>query len=300
MEPQEPVLIRLRALLAESDGEAEDLVRLLGRRLRALRDRGMRRAALLTCLEESDDAAVVATLEHLWRGSLLGREPHRELLQELALDGSLLRELGYDRVTDLYEVAVAADLTEVQRMFLGDRHRANPTQDEAQIENEHLELSAGQRRSAARGRDRFTLDRVLHDRDPRVIATFLDNPRAVERDVVRITAMRPTRPAILAAVAAHPRWAARYRVRLALVCNPYTPLPISTLLVGTLLVQDVRLLISAIPVAPELKTAARRALDQRLRAREAAPGAQPTEDEEQAAAEESSRLDGEAPVARSR
>jgi hypothetical protein len=292
MEPQEPVLLRARALLAENDGEAVALVRLMGRRLRALRDRGLRRAALMACLEESDDAAIIAALDHLWHGSLLGREPHRELLQELALDDSLLQGLGYDRITDLYEVAEALGLSEVQRMFLGDRHRVNPTLEEAQVANEHLDLSAGERRSAARGRDRLLLDRVLHDRDPRVILTFLDNPRAVERDVVRIAAMRPTRPAILSAIAAHPRWAARYRVRLALVCNPYTPLPISTQLVGTLLLQDLRQLVSAIPVGPELKSVARHALDQRLRAHDTAPGVEPTADEEAAAEAEIASLQG--------
>ena len=296
MEPQEPVLVRARALLSEDDGEAEALVRLMGRRLRALQDRAMRRTALLACLQESDDAAVVATLDRTWRGSLLGREPHRELLQELALGGALLRDLGYDRIMDLYEVAGALALVEVQRMFLGDRHRANPTLDEAQVDNEHLDLSAGERRTAARGRNRLLLDRILHDRDPRVIVTFLDNPRAVERDVVRIAAMRPTRPAILQAIARHPRWAARYRVRLALACNPYTPLPISTQLAGTLLLQDLRQLVSSIPVSPELKDVARRALDQRLRAREAAPGAAPSAEEEAAAAREVARLRREDPA----
>lgn len=281
MEPQEPVLQRVRELLQEPPGgECDRLVELLGRRVQALREGEMRRASIRVFFDQTDDAGLVAALERIWEGCLLGRPAERELLQELALDGCLLRELAYDRITDLYEVATAAGLPEVARMFLGDRHRANPGADEAVVENEHLALPAGVRSAAARSRDRFVLDRVLHDRDPRVIRIFLGNPRAVEQDVVRIAAMRPTRPEILEAIARHPRWARRYTVRLALACNPDTPLPIGIQLVPTLLLQDLRQLISAIPVRPELKDVARAALDLRVRQQ-----AGDTDPEEERAAE---------------
>ncbi len=273
MEPQAPVLIRVRALLDEPPGgELDALIELVGRRVRAVRDRRMRGEVLRTCLEESDDAAVVALLERIYQGSVAGRPVHRELMQELALDSGLLRDLGYDRITDLYEVAHWASLPAVTRMFMGDRHRGNPTAAEAMDDNEHLELSAGERRSLARGKDRYSLDRILHDRDPRVIAVFLDNPRATERDVIRIAAMRPTKPEILRGLARHRRWATRYRVRLALACNPYTPLPISTQLVPTLMLQDLRELVSGLPVSPELRETARAAIDARMASRsQAAP-----------------------------
>jgi len=294
MEPQEPVLVRVRELRAEPPGgELDGLVELLGRRVRAVRDRGMRREVLRSALDESDDAAVVALLERIYQGTVSGRNLHREILQELALDGSLLQDLGYDRITDLYEVAHWARLPAVTRMFLGDRHRGNVTAAEAMDDNEHLELSAGERRTLARGKDRNSLDRIVHDRDPRVIGTFLDNPRAVEADVVKVAAMRPTKPEILRLIARHRRWATRYRVRLALVCNPYTPLPIATQLVPTLLLQDLRELISAIPVSAELRATARDALAARLASQGRAPGATPSVVEESAANEALQELDGD-------
>jgi hypothetical protein len=284
MEPQAPVLVRVRELLSEPEGgEIDHAISLIGRRVRAIRDRKMRREVMRTSLEESDDALVVALLERLYQGTVSGRNLHRELLQELALDGTLLRDLGYDRITDLYEVAHFAGLQAVTRMFLGERHRGNVTAAEAMDDNEHLELSAGERRTLARGKDRFSLDRIVHDRDPRVIATFLDNPRAVEADVIKVAAMRPTKPEILRLIARHRRWATRYRVRLALVCNPYTPLPIATQLVPTMLVQDLRELVSAIPVCAELRQTARDALNRRLESQGRAPGAAPSEVEESAA-----------------
>jgi hypothetical protein len=286
MEPQEPVLVRVRDLLSESEGgELDALVQLLGRRVRAVKDRRMRREVLRIHLEESDDAAVVALLERIYQGTVSGRNLHRELMQELALDGTVLRDLGYDRITDLYEVAHWAHLPAVTRMFLGERHRGNVTAAEAMNDNEFLGLSAGERRTLARGKDRFSLDRIVHDRDPRVIGTFLDNPRAVEADVVRIAAMRPTKPEILRLIARHRRWATRYRVRLALVCNPYTPLPIGTQLVPTLMLQDLREIISAIPVSAELRDTARDAVARRLESQGRAKGATPSVVDESAARE---------------
>jgi hypothetical protein len=256
MEPQEPVLQRVRELLQEPPGgECDQLVELLGRRVRALREGEMRRASIRVFFDQTDDAGLVAALERIWEGCLLGRPAERELLQELALDGCLLRELAYDRITDLYEVAARAGLTEVLRMFLGEMHRGNPSQDETELENEHLALPAGVRRAAARGRDRFVLDRILHDRNPRVIRALLENPRIVEQDVVRVAAMRPTRPEVLRVIADHPRWSGRYVVRKALVSNPYTPTPVAVRLASTLLVQDLHEILEAVPLPAMVREA---------------------------------------------
>lgn len=104
---------------------------------------------------------------------------------------------------------------------------------------------------------RLVLDRLLHDRDPRVIAALLDNPRLAERDVVKIAAMRPTRAEVLACIAGHPRWATRYRVRKALAFNPATPLPLARALLPTLLHQDLVELAGSAVVAPLLRDAVR-------------------------------------------
>ncbi|MFN7147383.1 MAG: hypothetical protein ACK4YP_26685, partial [Myxococcota bacterium] len=137
--------------------------------------------------------------------------------------------------------------------FLG-RHA-----DDGAIEprNPHLELTPGERTAAARGRDRLVLDRLLHDRDPRVIAALLDNPRVTERDVVRIAAMRPTSAAILGLVAGHARWGQRYRVRKALAFNPASPLALSRPLLPTLLRQDLAELAGSQVLTEELRAEVR-------------------------------------------
>ena len=129
------------------------------------------------------------------------------------------------------------------------------------------------RRSAARSKDRLLLDRLLHDRNPAVIQNLLDNRRLVERDVVRIAAMRPTNPDVLSALARHARWSANYRVRKALACNPYTPRPLAIRLLPSLLVQDLRLALQSVDLDPAVEEEVRRLLDSRAPPRRVrAPG----------------------------
>lgn len=97
------------------------------------------------------------------------------------------------------------------------------------------------------------LDRLLHDRDPRVIGALLNHPRLVEADVVRVAAMRPTNTAILEKIATHPRWGQQYRVRKALAFNPNTPPALARQVLPTLLAQDLKELAGSIPLPRELQ-----------------------------------------------
>ena len=267
MEPITPVVERLRHLLTLGrDGEAQQTVNQLGERLAAFSDPRMRSTIIHDALRSYDDAGLLAFLERLLNGSEEGGAHHREILQELALEPDFFQQMEYDRLADLYRVARMTGLDSVAKMLLGDRAHTNPTVAEANLENEHLALSAGQRKAAARTRDRFTLDRILHDKNPGVIRNLLNNPRTIESDVVRIAATRPTRPAILQMIARHPRWRNRYTIRKALVCNPYTPTSVALRLLPTLMIQDLRVVISTADVVPHIKDEARLRLSrQRLR-----------------------------------
>ena len=211
----------------------------------AVPERAMRRTLALERLLSLDDVELVGFLALILQRIGEGHSASRQVLQELALAPSLFQELPYERVEAAYSLAQAAELGGVARMFLGSALEAGLEDGRPGIDNQHLDLPLGTRTSAARGRDRFKLDRLLHDRNPKVIAALLDNPRLIERDVVKIAAMRPTRGEVLEVVAAHARWAARYRVRKALACNPHTPAPIARRLLPTLMVQDLVLALEA-------------------------------------------------------
>lgn len=107
------------------------------------------------------------------------------------------------------------------------------------------QLTLGERKSLARKRDKNLLARVLRDPHPDVIRILLDNPALVEDDVVRLCARRPVRPQVLVQVFQHPRWVLRYRIRLTLALNPYTPDDITLQLLPHLTPSDLRDVASA-------------------------------------------------------
>lgn len=235
----------------------------LERMLDGVQERPFRRTVVRDALQDLSAEALVATLVLLVDRARLGNGRARAVLQELALEPTLYDQMPYARVQAAYALAHAHGCDDVARMFISALDDRNPTADQAFTGNDHMDAPTGVRRSAARGSDRFQLDRLVHDRDHRVIAILLNNPRITERDVVKISAMRPTRPEVLTLVARHRRWSSRYPVRKAICLNPSTPAPIARRLVPTLMRQDLEALLGTGGVPPELRAHAQALLTER-------------------------------------
>ncbi|GDX79529.1 hypothetical protein LBMAG42_13400 [Deltaproteobacteria bacterium] len=230
-----PAVLARLALHRDDPADADTLLTAWRRRFVSVADLQLRRTVLHEGLNGLDDASLIAVLDRLDLNARGGDAECRWMLSELALNPSVVHELPYARVTELYMAARDAGFRDVAARFLGDRPAVGAPGAE---NNPHLDLSPGVRTSAARARDRLLIDRLLHDRDPRVIRALLDNPRLVERDAIKIAALRPTAPEVLEAVAQHARWGRNYRVKKALVFNPCTPTSLSRQLLRTLLRQD--------------------------------------------------------------
>lgn len=230
------------------------------RHFRSVGDASLQRTVLREGIEGFDDATLIAVLARLDRRARDGEGDARWMLADLALDPNVVHELPYERRVELYTAARVADYHAVADRFLGARP---PKKADEPIDNPHLDLPAGVRKQAARAHERVIIDRLLHDRDPRVIRTLLDNPRLVERDAVKIAALRPTAPEVLETLAAHPRWSRSYRVRKALAFNPCSPTTLARQLVRTLLQQDLRALRDSGAVAAELRAEASLLLERR-------------------------------------
>ncbi len=226
------VVARVHALVADPT-DADSLLDSWLRRFGGVADRALRRTVLAECLAETDDGSLLGLLLRIDGRVANGNAACRSLASELALTPSILLSLPYDRVAELYAAARTSGHDRLAARFLG--HPDDGVK--APAANPHLDVSAGQRTAAARGRDRMLLDRLMHDRDPRVIAALLDNPRITERDVVRIAAMRPTSAEILTRLAAHARWGQLYRVRKTIAFNPATPAALARPLLPLLLRQ---------------------------------------------------------------
>jgi hypothetical protein len=241
---------RLRALIADP-AEADVLVNTVLRRFTAVADRPLRRVVLAEAIGGLDDGSLLGVLHRVEARAEGGDGACRWLSTELALTPSVLHDLPYTRTLDLYTAAREAGEARLASRFLGARH--DPGAPKPPVDNPHLDASAGERTAAARGRDRMVLDRLLHDRDIRVVAALLDNPRVTERDAVKIAAMRPTTGEILERLAAHPRWGHRYRVRKAVAFNPGAPSPLARAILPTLLRQDLAELAESRVLAAELR-----------------------------------------------
>ena len=250
----------------------EYLLESVEKRVSALQDRAMKHTVLVEMLEVLTPEELVDFLSLLCSRSADGQQRTRELHQELALEPSALSLLPYEHIKKSYSIASLRNEDSVMGMFMGEPLRGSPTVDECFTGNDHIELSLGQRRAAARSADRFVLDRLLHDRNVLVISLLLDNPKIVERDVVKIAALRPTRPEILQRISKHRRWASRYHVRKALTSNPYTPHQVARRLMSTLMMQDVRLLYNMGALPPALRAEAQRLLQERDRIHQNAEG----------------------------
>lgn len=88
-------------------------------------------------------------------------------------------------------------------------------------------LTLGEKIALARRVHRIVMRNLIALEDPQVLLALLDNPRAVENDVLLILNTCEPPPEFFAAVARHPRWGHYYGVRRALAECPRTPLPLA-------------------------------------------------------------------------
>jgi hypothetical protein len=228
----------------------------LEQRVTALPEAQMQQAVLSEFVETLSASELVIIIYLLQERSNNGIAAAQLVLQEMALDPGVLIFLPYPVLKAAYQLAQDFNLPQVAALFLSEPLKNSLDIDEAFIGNEHYDLPLGIRRAAARSSERLVLDRLLHDRNHHVIRLLLDNPNIIERDVITIVARRPTRPEVLEVVAKHRKWSARYRIRKALVCNPYTPNTTARQLIGTLMSHDLRELVNAGSISASIRETA--------------------------------------------
>lgn len=215
-------------------------------KLKALRDARMRAAVLAEYLSSESADAVVDELAQIIRRSVrLGDSGAVLALTCLALALGLADVVPYERRRDLYATARQGAREEVARLFLEAGVAAgvmpgDPLAPERPLTPNGRPLTLGERKSLARGHRRELLMQLLRDPHPDVVAVLVDNPHVTERDVLVLASRRPSTAEALSHVAASQRWLPRYAVRLALVKNPYTPVPWAVRLATTLRATDLR------------------------------------------------------------
>lgn len=135
------------------------------------------------------------------------------------------RRMQMDEVTEL----LASTPPQRKIYHSGDVETRAPVQDYVPL---------GVRKSLARRPDIQTIENLVSEQDPSVVRHLLTNPRFTEEMVVKMASLRPTSEAVLEEIFISQRWSSRYRIRKALVFNPYTPPRITNALLPMLVIQD--------------------------------------------------------------
>lgn len=248
---------------AEQPAEVDDLLNRYEtslRRITALPELPMRRAALGETIADLDDDEAVWWLDQLVRGALWGRAPEIDAM--LACADWLIRlnqDDDYHRIQALYLAANVAE-REAVLMLLRNPPPHRALRDGARLPEVRLPLdrdvSVGERRALARGQDRNLLQRLLLDPSPLVVDKLLDNPGLAVEDALTVATRRPTRPELVLLLAMKPRWLKEHRIREAIVQNPFVGTGVALKLLPTLHVQTLRRIRNAGDLHPTLHDSA--------------------------------------------
>ncbi len=113
------------------------------------------------------------------------------------------------------------------------------------------------------GKEARTL--LMQDTNRVVQLAVLDNPKLTPSEVAAFANSRMVGEEVLRKIAANREWIKLYPIRLALVKNPKTPVGISVKLVGSLNLQDLKLLSKSKMVSSVVVQAAKRQLARKMR-----------------------------------
>jgi len=245
----------------------------------ALPEPGIRSRVVAEKLRSYDAELSLALLSSLLERSIERESKAQQLLLDLCTARPLATVLGYENTRRVYELAHSRGEERITQLFLFSENEGARSPGKAFLDRENDKVpneSLGWRKRCARDTDRLKLDRLLFDRNPAVIRLLLRNPRIIERDVVKLAAMTPANPQCLHEVFANERWLRRYHVKVALACNPYTPVDIALACVPHLMVPRLKYLATNSKTHPTIRAMAveilsRRGVQLSMRARPPEP-----------------------------
>ncbi|GIW39915.1 MAG: hypothetical protein KatS3mg076_0492 [Candidatus Binatia bacterium] len=119
-------------------------------------------------------------------------------------------------------------------------------------------MSVGERIKLALRGNREARGLLLRDSNRLVRRLVLQNPRLTVDEVLALCRNRTADSELLVSVADNRDWTRNYQVRLALVQNPRTPVPLALKLLDSLWDRDVRLLAKSKNVSDAVSAKARR------------------------------------------
>jgi hypothetical protein len=123
------------------------------------------------------------------------------------------------------------------------------------------DMRLGDRVTLARLATPALLPALLAAAECQVTESVLANPRLREDELVAALRREDVTPALVDATVGSPRWATNYAVRLALVLQPRTPLPLALQQISSLVPRDLRRVAEEAALRPLVRAAALAVLD---------------------------------------
>jgi hypothetical protein len=81
---------------------------------------------------------------------------------------------------------------------------------------------------------------LLKDTNKQVQEAVLNSPRITDLEIAGLANSRTVSDELLRKIAANRQWMKNYQVRLGLINNPKTPVPIALKIIGTLMIADLK------------------------------------------------------------
>jgi hypothetical protein len=125
------------------------------------------------------------------------------------------------------------------------------------------QLPIGQKLSLARRGPARVVGALLAEGHPQAIKLALANAFLTESQVLKVLAKPGVPERVVATIAQHPRWAVQYNVRVALVRNQHTPIPVILAFLPNLTLRDLKDLATLEGLSPHVRRYIQKELSRR-------------------------------------
>jgi hypothetical protein len=124
-------------------------------------------------------------------------------------------------------------------------------------------LPVGQKLTLARRGTSRVAGALLAEGHPQAIKLALANAFLTESQILKVLAKPGVPERVVAAIAQHPKWSVQYNVRVALIRNAHTPVPVVLAFLPNLAVRDLKDLATLDGITPHVRKYIQRELSRR-------------------------------------
>lgn len=209
--------------------------------LASFHGKNLKQGALANRLKKLNPATIAEVLNYFVIKSQENESKFKNTLESLFDISFLVSTLGNCVMSEIYIYLGDKDYHHVRNLLVSyPGRKIRKTEDDAIGYPEMESIPLGSKKSLAKSMKKHLLDKLVYEEHPVVIRNLLNNPRMVERDVLKIATRRPINHEIICEIVNCKKWIDRYIIKKAIIRNPYTPTKIALNLLHFMLIQDLK------------------------------------------------------------